>query len=87
VLYYVGQNDVRSKRHLKTGEKFYPVDVGLCCFLLGSGRGDVDRVLENVVYLELLDGSIGGKYSTGVSRSWTHRGEKHSVGKRILEMD
>jgi predicted AAA+ superfamily ATPase len=54
ILYRAGRFDIRGKQHLKTGNKYYLVDPGLRFFLLGSQIGDEGRVLENIVYLELL---------------------------------
>ncbi|MEI8388989.1 MAG: ATP-binding protein [bacterium] len=54
ILYHVGRYDVKGKQHLKTGEKYYVVDIGLRYFLLGSKKTDWGHVLENIVYLELL---------------------------------
>lgn len=45
--------DVRGKRHLEVGGKFYLGDTGLFVALLDR-PGDVNAVLENLVYLELL---------------------------------
>jgi predicted AAA+ superfamily ATPase len=53
ILYKTGRYDVKGKQYLKTQEKYYLVDPGLRGFLLGK-EGDTGRVLENVVYLELL---------------------------------
>jgi predicted AAA+ superfamily ATPase len=54
ILYRTGRFDIKGKQYLKTGHKYYIVDPGLRFFLLGSQIGDEGRVLENVVFLELL---------------------------------
>jgi predicted AAA+ superfamily ATPase len=54
ILYRVGRYDVRGKEYLKTGHKYYLADLGLRFYLLGSAMSDPGRILENVVYLELL---------------------------------
>ena len=54
ILYRLGRYDVRGKQHLKTGHKYYLADTGLRYYLLGSRGSDQGRILENVVYLELL---------------------------------
>jgi predicted AAA+ superfamily ATPase len=54
ILYRAGRFDVKGRQRLKTGDKYYLVDPGLRYFLLGSTGTDLGRILENVVYLELL---------------------------------
>jgi len=54
ILYRLGRFDVRGKQHLKTGHKYYLADMGLRFYLMGSKGSDAGRILENVVYLELL---------------------------------
>jgi len=54
IIYQAKRYNIRGKEYLKTLEKYYVVDIGLRLMLLGSKGGDMGRVLENVVYLELL---------------------------------
>lgn len=54
VLYEAKRYNIRGKQFLKTLEKYYFVDMGLRRMLLGSRSFDVGRILENVIYLELL---------------------------------
>jgi predicted AAA+ superfamily ATPase len=63
ILYRVGRYDVRGKEYLKSGHKYYLADVGLRFYLLGSASSDAGRILENVVFLELL--RRGGEISIG----------------------
>jgi hypothetical protein len=63
ILYRAGRYDVHGKEYLKTGHKYYLADVGLRFYLLGSAGSDAGRILENVVYLELL--RRGGEVSIG----------------------
>lgn len=54
IVYPVKRYDVKGRNLLKTMEKYYLVDVALRNMLLG-GRGiDYGRILENVVFLELM---------------------------------
>ena len=53
-VYKAERYNVRGKQRLKTLEKYYAVDIGLRYALLGSQSTDVGRMLENIVYLELL---------------------------------
>lgn len=54
ILYQAKRYDIPGKRHLKTLDKYYAVDIGLRFFLLGRTHADTGHLLENVVYLELL---------------------------------
>ena len=46
--------DIRGKELLQTCCKYYAADLGLRARALGHRIGDTGRILENVVYLELL---------------------------------
>jgi predicted AAA+ superfamily ATPase len=68
VLYKINRYNVKGKEILKTGNKYYLVDLGLRYLLLGDNKTDSGKMLENVVYLELLRrgynvyiGKIGNK--------------------------
>jgi predicted AAA+ superfamily ATPase len=54
LLQRVRRFDVKGKDILRGGEKAYVVDVGLREALLGNNEARIDRVLENIIYLELL---------------------------------
>ena len=54
VLYPASRYNIRGKQFLKTLEKYYFIDMGLRRVLLGNRAFDAGRVLENVIYLELL---------------------------------
>jgi predicted AAA+ superfamily ATPase len=67
IFYQIGRYDVKGKQHLKTGDKYYAADVGLRYALLGNKKADLDHILENVVFLELVRrgyevyiGKVGG---------------------------
>lgn len=53
-VYEAKRYNVKGKQLLKTLGKYYLVDVGLRRMLLGGRSFDSGRLLENVVYLELL---------------------------------
>ncbi len=53
-VYEAKRYNVKGKQLLKTLGKYYLVDIGLRRMLLGSRSFDAGRILENVVYLELL---------------------------------
>ena len=46
--------DIRGKEILSSGCKYYAADIGLRTRLCGNRGGDTGRILENIVYLELL---------------------------------
>ena len=54
VLYKARRYDVKGKQHLKSLEKYYAADVGLRHLVLGNANRDVGRILENIIYLELI---------------------------------
>lgn len=54
ILYKSTRYDIKGKQYLKTGDKYYVSDLGLRYFILGRKKQDQGRILENVVYLELL---------------------------------
>lgn len=53
-VYEVKRFNIKGRQLLKTLGKYYLVDTGLRSMLLGSRSFDAGRILENVVYLELL---------------------------------
>ncbi|MFA6710765.1 MAG: ATP-binding protein [Candidatus Methanomethylophilaceae archaeon] len=46
--------DLRARQEMKTNSKYYLTDVGLRSASVGYGEGDAQRMLENVVLMELL---------------------------------
>lgn len=54
ILYEAGRYDIKGRQFLKSLEKYYFVDIGLRNMLLGEQTRDVGRILENIVFLELL---------------------------------
>lgn len=54
LVYPAARYDVRGKRILKQERKYYAVDIGLRRVLCSNSVRDTGRILENVVYLELL---------------------------------
>ena len=54
IFYKVSRYDIKGKQYLKSGDKYYAVDMGLRYYLLGSKNTDLGHILENIVYLELL---------------------------------
>ena len=54
MLYRCDRIDLKGKKILNSTPKYYVCDVGLRQALLGRKIGDVGKILENVVYLELI---------------------------------
>ena len=53
-VYECKRYNIKGKQLLKTLGKYYLVDIGLRRMLLGARSFDAGRILENIVYLELL---------------------------------
>lgn len=54
IVYPVKRYDAKGGKLLKLQEKYYAVDMGMRRMILGNQVRDTGRILENVVYLELL---------------------------------
>ena len=54
IIYQAKRYNIKGKQYLKTLEKYYVVDIGLRLMLFGSKQIDAGRILEKIVYLELL---------------------------------
>ena len=55
ILYPASRYDIKGKQLLQTQEKYYLVDLGIRNILFGArSQADQGRLLENVIYLELL---------------------------------
>ncbi|MDE6271422.1 MAG: ATP-binding protein [Muribaculaceae bacterium] len=60
----VSRYDIHGKRLLETNDKYYFEDIGLRNLLAGPNRaGDIEKVIENVVYLHLRN--LGYKINVG----------------------
>ncbi|MDR1832472.1 MAG: ATP-binding protein [Fusobacteriaceae bacterium] len=54
IIYKASRYDLKGKLLLKTQAKYYLTDSGIRTLLLSDGSRDYGRLLENVVYFELL---------------------------------
>lgn len=54
LFYKANRFDIKGKKILSTGEKYYSADLGLINALQGTLSSNLGHRLENVVYLELL---------------------------------
>lgn len=54
LFYQVKRQDLRGKKILTVNEKYYIADHGIREAVYGGNRKDINLVLENIVYMELL---------------------------------
>lgn len=54
LFYRAERYDIKGKRLLESGDKYYLADLGLRFYLLGNKNPDYGLLLENVIFLELL---------------------------------
>jgi predicted AAA+ superfamily ATPase len=54
LIYKLERLDVPSKRQLKVDEKYFIADHGLREAIFGSNERDIERILENIICMELL---------------------------------
>lgn len=68
LFYQVKREDLRGKQILSSNEKYYIADHGIREAVFGGNEREINLILENIVYLELLRrgykvtvGKVGGK--------------------------
>ena len=54
LIYQVRREDLKGKKILKHDEKYYLCDLGFRQAIIGNNQRDITRVIENIVYMELL---------------------------------
>lgn len=54
LIYQVKREDLQGKKILKYDEKYYLCDLGFRQAIIGNNQRDITRVIENIVYIELL---------------------------------
>ena len=54
LIYQVKREDLQGKKILRYDEKYYLCDLGFRQALIGNNQRDITRVIENIVYMELL---------------------------------
>lgn len=54
LFYQVNREDLQGKQILATNEKYYMADHGLREAVFGGNMKDINLILENIVYMELL---------------------------------
>lgn len=55
MIHKVRRYDLKGKKLLEYSEKYYPTDVGLRFGLTGYAESDISGILENIVFIELLN--------------------------------
>ena len=84
LMYKCERYDIKGKKTLSGDAKYYVVDAGLRYALLGNKDTDAGRILENVVYLEL----IRRGYNVSVGKIQTQvRNEEGKVERKTIEVD
>lgn len=54
LFYQVKRQDIQGKQVLSTNEKYYIADIGIREAVFGGNMKDINMVLENIVYMEML---------------------------------
>ena len=54
LLYKLNREEIKTKKILSINEKYYIADHGIREAVYGKNNQDIEKVLENIVYLELL---------------------------------
>ena len=54
LIYQARREDLKGKKILKYEEKYYLCDLGFRQAIIGNNQRDITRMIENIVYLELL---------------------------------
>lgn len=91
LFYQVKREDLQGKQILATNEKYYIADHGIREAVFGGNMRDINLILENVVYMELI--RRGYKVTVGKSNTkeidfvCDHRGEKLYVQVAYLLAD
>jgi len=67
LLYQVRRQDLQGKKLLTVNEKYYVADHGIREAVYGGNMKDINLILENIVYMELL--RRGYKVTVGKSRT------------------
>lgn len=88
ILYPAHRYDIKGKRILKQEKKYYAVDLGMRRILCSNNVRDTGRLLENVVFLELMrrEGDVYVGQSSGGEIDFVTNGARRASvlpGQRI----
>ena len=80
LFYRVKRNDLRGKKILSVNEKYYVADHGIREAVFGSNMRDINLVLENIVYMDMLRRgytvTVGKVYDKEIDFVCDDRGER-----------
>lgn len=80
LFYKVKREDLQGKQILATNEKYYIVDHGIRQAVFGGNMRDINLILENIVFMELLrrgyDVTVGKVNDKEIDFVCTKQGEK-----------
>lgn len=83
LFYQVKREDLQGKQILSSNEKYYIADHGIREAVFGGNMKDVNLILENIVYMELLrrgyDVSVGKNGSSVIDFVCTRKGERSYI--------
>ncbi len=91
LFYQVKREDLQGKQILASNEKYYIADHGIREAVFGGNMKDIQLILENIVYLELLrrgySVTVGKSGDKEIDFVCTYRGEKLYVQVTYLLAD
>lgn len=91
LFYQVKRQDLQGKQILSTNEKYYIVDHGIREAVFGGNMRDINLILENIVYMELLRRgykvTVGKAGTKEIDFVCNQRGEKLYVQVAYLLVD
>ena len=88
LFYQVKREDLQGKQILASNEKYYIADHGIREAVFAGNTGDINRILENIVYVELLrrgyEVTVGRTGAKEIDFVCSKRGEKLYVQAAYL---
>jgi len=92
VFYHAERFDLKTGRQLKTLGKYYIVDTGIKNLLLDQEPPDINRLLENIVHMELLRrdcqvrvGKLGGEEINFIALNASAENTYYQVAASVRE--
>ena len=89
LFYQVKREDLQGKQILASNEKYYIADHGIREAVFGGNMRDINLILENIVYLELLRRdykvTVGRTGDKAIDFVCDKRGENPPLGCVIIQ--